>query len=54
MMFDNFDNEVIIIVVVVVVIIIVITSDASAAVAIPAESKLCAYLQTPLNKAVKL
>ncbi len=43
-----FDDEVI---VVVVVVISVVTS---AAVVIPAVSKLCTYLQTPLNKAVKL
>ncbi len=53
MMFDNFDNEVVVVVVVVIV-IVVVTAAASAAVVIPAESKLCTYLQTLLNKAVKL
>ena len=56
MMFDNFDNEVIIIIVVVVVINVGVTANASTshAVVIPAVSKLCTYLQTPLNKEVKL
>ncbi len=49
------DDEVIVAVVVVVINVgITATASASAAVFIPAASKLYTYLQTPLNKAVKL